>query len=91
MMSDLSQNNIPINLQKNLLEVVTTLSVEQAKTVLEFALFLQAQVANPAASPVQKLEDLWGDFWPEDESVDDFVDSVRQWRDQDVALHQELT
>lgn len=30
--------------------------------------------------PVQQLEDLWGDFWPEDESIDDFVATIRRWR-----------
>jgi len=30
--------------------------------------------------PVQSLDDLWGDFWPEDESVDEFIETVRRWR-----------
>ena len=29
---------------------------------------------------VKNFEDLLGDFWPEDESVDDFLDAVREWR-----------
>jgi hypothetical protein len=35
--------------------------------------------------PVQRLENLWGDFWPEDESVDDFITAVRAWRQQDMS------
>ncbi len=30
--------------------------------------------------PVRSLDDLWGDFWPEDECVDDFIEAVRHWR-----------
>ena len=30
--------------------------------------------------PVTDLDALGADFWPEDESVDDFVAAVRQWR-----------
>ncbi len=30
--------------------------------------------------PMTSLDGLWGDFWPEDESVDDFIAAVRQWR-----------
>jgi hypothetical protein len=33
--------------------------------------------------PVASLDDLAGDFWPEDESVDDFVEAVRRWRRED--------
>src|SRR5262245_25604024 len=29
--------------------------------------------------PVERFEDLLGDFWPEDESVDDFLQARRQW------------
>jgi len=35
------------------------------------------------------MEDLWGKFWPEDEPVDDFVETVRRWRQEDPALHNE--
>ena len=29
----------------------------------------------------RSVDDLYGDFWPEDESADDFVASMRSWRD----------
>ena len=41
--------------------------------------------------PVESLEELWGDFWPKDESVDEFIDAVRQWRRDDLTLHKELS
>ena len=41
--------------------------------------------------PVESLEELWGDFWPEDETVDDFIDAVRRWRRDDLTLHEELS
>lgn len=39
--------------------------------------------ARQDVRPVSKLEDLAGDFWPEDESVDDFRQAVRLWRADD--------
>jgi len=41
--------------------------------------------------PVESLEELWGDFWPKDESVDAFIDAVRRWRRDDLTLHKELS
>lgn len=33
--------------------------------------------------PIRSIEDLKGDFWPEEESVDEFLAWVRQLRQQD--------
>jgi hypothetical protein len=30
--------------------------------------------------PIIDIKQLAADFWPEDESVDEFIDTVRQWR-----------
>jgi hypothetical protein len=30
--------------------------------------------------PVTDLRRLRGDFWPEDENIDDFIAAVREWR-----------
>ncbi len=84
----------PTNVKNELVRVVDKLSLDRMAEVLEFALFLesrqaQQQSASPA-QPVQRLEDLWGDFWPEDESVDDFISAVRRWRREDVGLHKDL-
>jgi hypothetical protein len=35
-------------------------------------------------TPIQTLDDLWGDFWPEDESIDEFIETIRQWRHEDI-------
>lgn len=35
--------------------------------------------------PIRSIEDLQGDFWPEEESVDDFLDWVHALRHQDKA------
>lgn len=32
--------------------------------------------------PIESIDDLRGDFFPENESIDDFVATVRQWRDE---------
>lgn len=36
--------------------------------------------AEQGVSPVTDLNQLLGDFWPEDESVDDFVTTLYEWR-----------
>ncbi len=33
--------------------------------------------------PIKSIKDLQGDFWPEDESVDEFLELVRSIRHQD--------
>ncbi|HSH01653.1 MAG TPA: hypothetical protein VLL52_03980 [Anaerolineae bacterium] len=73
-------------LQQTLLDTIADLSIEQTTAVLHFAQTL----ANPSPPPVVRLEDLFGDFWPEDESIDEFIATVRQWRDDDLDLHQEI-
>ncbi len=46
-----------------------------------------AELANmQAVHPVRSLDDLWGTFWPENESVDAFIDSIRQWRRRDAGV-----
>ena len=50
----------------------------------------EKETADSSPEPVQRLEDLWGELWPEDESVDDFVSMVRRWRREDVGLHKDL-
>lgn len=35
---------------------------------------------HPAAPPLNDLDALRADFWPEDETADDFIAAVRDWR-----------
>ncbi len=35
--------------------------------------------------PVKDPNELWGDFWPEDQSLDAFVEAIRESRRQDAA------
>jgi hypothetical protein len=58
--------------------IVTDESVKRAR---EKVLALAEQ---QGVKPVERFEDLLGDFWPEDESIDDFIAAVRQWRAEDV-------
>jgi len=37
--------------------------------------------------PIKSIKELQGDFWPEDESVDKFLDLVRRIRHQDDVSH----
>lgn len=40
----------------------------------------QAVAAEQGVRPLGNLREVIGDFWPEDESVDDFIATVRGWR-----------
>lgn len=36
--------------------------------------------------PINDIDELVADFWPEDESIDDFIATVQRWRDEeDIA------
>lgn len=37
--------------------------------------------------PITNVGDLVADFWPEDESADDFVAALRQWRRGDSSIN----
>ena len=41
---------------------------------------IQQFIEQQGLKPVERFEDLLGDFWPEDESIDEFIATVRQWR-----------
>lgn len=61
-----------------------------AREILEAALSPHMMPAGPAnleelarqqgAPTAVRFEDLLGDFWPEDESCDEFIAAVREWR-----------
>jgi hypothetical protein len=36
--------------------------------------------AQQGVKPVENLDDLKGGFWPEEESIDDFIRTLYQWR-----------
>jgi len=41
-----------------------------------------ALAAQQGVKPIDNPEELYADFWPEQETADDFVQAVRQWRRQ---------
>jgi hypothetical protein len=43
---------------------------------------IETLAAQQGVKPITNIADLYGDFWPEDESVDDFIATVRRWRDE---------
>ena len=45
----------------------------------------RAPVLNEDAEVVEDIDVLRGDFWPDDESVDDFVKTLRSWRRDEVG------
>ena len=80
-------------IEDQILKIVGELTIGRRMEILDFAIFLQTQEQRQpdlTDRPVQRLEDLYGDFWPEDESVDDFIEAVQQWRREDLELHRNL-
>ncbi len=41
---------------------------------------LRALAIAQGIGPITNFDDLLGDFWPEDETADQFVAAVREWR-----------
>jgi hypothetical protein len=52
----------------------------KAETFFDTAYDLESLAAQQGVSPMDDPETLSGDFWPEDESVDEFIAAVREWR-----------
>jgi hypothetical protein len=43
---------------------------------------LDALAEAQGVEPIGDIDELVADFWPEDESVEDFMAAVRRWRDE---------
>ena len=41
---------------------------------------VEAIAAEQGVGPVEDFDKLLGDFWPEDETADEFIAAVRRWR-----------
>ena len=41
---------------------------------------IEELLREQSVTPVSDAHELLGDFWPEDESIDDFLAAVREWR-----------
>jgi hypothetical protein len=39
-----------------------------------------AIAAQQGIKPIDNPDELYADFWPEEETADDFIQAVRQWR-----------
>ncbi len=70
--------DLPINRVRITVEPLPTTFWDGA-TIAELA---EAQ----GVSSVETLDDLWADFWPEEESVDDFIETIYQWRHETIEL-----
>ena len=42
-------------------------------------------IAQQDKGPIQDPKTLLGDFWPEDEPVEEFLSALREWRGHDQA------
>lgn len=41
---------------------------------------LERIASQQGVKPITEIDELYGDFWPEDEDVDEFIRTVREWR-----------
>lgn len=41
---------------------------------------LEALAAEQGVHPIADISQLLGDFWPEDDDIDEFVAAIRAWR-----------
>jgi hypothetical protein len=51
----------------------TSLFFAKPMTVEELA-------AHQGVQPIQSIDDLYGDFWPESDTIEEFVATIRKWR-----------
>ena len=67
------------------------LDIESWQQLIAWIKAMESKSVDPTAQvpPLQSLEELWGNFWPDDESIDDFISTVRQWRQEDLTLHRD--
>jgi hypothetical protein len=41
---------------------------------------LQELIAEQGVKPITNIDQLKGDFWPEEESIEEFIETLREWR-----------
>lgn len=46
---------------------------------------LEELARQQGVGPIQDPDSLKANFWPEDESIDDFIATIRYWRDQSIS------
>lgn len=44
---------------------------------------IERMAREQGVQPLKRVEDLYADFWPEDESIDEFIATLRKWRRED--------
>jgi hypothetical protein len=80
---------VPINQWNTLLARLETLETTVAsledklkRAVSGGGLSIEEIAEIQGVHPIQSMDELKGDFWPEDQSVDDFIATVRKWRNE---------
>jgi len=63
-------------------------AVKAVRDVVEFweGATVEELAEIQGVKPADSLDALQGDFWPEDESVDHFVATIKQWRHEDAQM-----
>ena len=68
---------LPAGRVRIIVESLSTTDFWKGATVAELA---EAQ----GVKPIETLEALEADFWPEDEPIDDFIETIYQWRREEI-------
>jgi hypothetical protein len=58
----------------------TDCDTNDLNSILDIEALAKRQGVGPLSFDVLRAK---ADFWPEDESIDDFIATVRRWRDED--------
>ena len=61
-------------------EIETSTNADDFNTVLDVETLARQQGVGPFNFALARQ---LGKFWPEDESIDEFIATVRQWRDEE--------
>jgi predicted transcriptional regulator len=59
---------------------------ETVSDVVRKALESYVAQTGETLTPVEDLDDLQADFWPEEEDVDELISTVRRWRQEDTRF-----
>lgn len=77
---------LPLDQQEQLRQKLNGEAEKQKTSVthpfMDWRIDLDRLMAEQGVPEFNTVESLGGDFWPEDEDMDEFVATIRQWREE---------
>lgn len=74
-------NQIPESITEELLDFIRFLKMKEASSFFYNKIDIDALAESQKVKPITDLEELGGDFWPEEENLDEFLTTIRTWRE----------